>query len=207
MQQSGTRDSARDIGGAIAAVAGLICLIGSLTVGVQLMMAMGASSLVEAGGDNRLSDHTQLLTAAEILKFVSAVATAWIAASINQRSKVLDGKGNGFALAVGLSSAALLVASAVTGLAPLYFGIGDPASTTAVAHGLGLASVAANGIWAGIIVLSAWRNRTLPRWLCLTGGALAIASLAVVAVPPAGLLTALLGCVWLIGLALAFMRS
>jgi len=207
MQQTTTSHSARDAGGAIAAVAGTVSLVGSLAVGVQVMMAVGASGLVEAGGDNRLIEHKQLLTAAEILKFISAVTAAWIAASMNQRSKVLVGKGNRFALATGLSSAALLLASAVTGLAPLYLGIGDPATITSIAHGLGLASVAANGTWAGIIVLLAWQERTLPRWLCFTGGMLAIASLAIVALPPVGLLTAVLGCVWLIGLAITFMKS
>jgi hypothetical protein len=39
------------------------------------------------------------------------------------------------------------------------------------------------------------------------GGLLAIASLAVVAVPPVGLLTAVFGVVWLIGLAVTFLRK
>lgn len=198
---------ARDTGGAIAAIAGAICIAGSVAVGIQLMTAMGAGSLVEAGGDQRLGQHTQLLTAAEILKFGSAVTSAWVVASVDSRFKVLRGKGNGLVLAIGMLAAALLTASAVTGLAPLWLGIGNPAQITPVAHGLGLASVAANGVWALIVAVSAWPAKVTPRWLCIMGGLLGIASLAVIAMPPVGLLTATFGVVWLIGLAVAFSRK
>lgn len=206
MQNHITGHAARDAGGAIAAVIGAICLVGSVTVGIQLMTAMGAGSMVEAGGNQKLGQHAQLLTVAECLKFASAIASAWVAAAIDQRFKAMGGKGQGFVLALGMLSAALLAASAVVGLAPLYFGIGRPEQITPLAHGLGLASVAANGVWAVMVVFLAWRDKVLPRWLCITGGALGVASLAVVALPPVGLLTALLGFIWLIGLAVTFLR-
>ena len=205
--QSHTPGYARDTGGATAAIAGALCVIGSVTVGIQLMTAIGAGSLVEAGGDQRLSQHAPLLSAAEILKFGSAVTSAWVVASVDNRFKVLRGKGSGLMLALGMLAAALLAASAVAGLAPLWLGIGDPAQITPVAHGLGLASAAANGVWALIVAVSAWPGKVLPRWLSIVGGLLAIASLAVVAVPPVGLVTAVLGVIWLTGLAVTFLRK
>lgn len=197
----------RDTGGAIAAIAGTICVIGSVVVGIQLMTAMSAGSLVDAGGDQRLGQHVQLLTAAEALKLASAVTAAWVAASLDRRFNIIAGKAQPIALAVGILSAVLLAASAVTGLAPLHFGIGDPEKITPLAHGLGLASVALNGVWAGWVVLSAWHNKVLPRWLCFVGGVLALVSLTVLALPPAGLLMAAAGVVWSTGLALTFLRK
>lgn len=205
--QTNIRHSARDMLSAIVAIVGVACIIGSIIVGVKLMNALGASNIVEAGGGQGLGMHTQLLNLAETFKLVSVVTSVLVTIAINQRFRVLRGEGSTIALSLGLISSLLLAVSAVVGLGPLHFAMRNPEQMTFWAHALGLASVATNGLWAGIISITAWRDKILPRWLCFIGGSLAVASIAIVAAPFVGLLVAVLGIIWLSGLAISFARG
>lgn len=188
-------------GAAIGAFAGAACLIGSVVVGVMLMQATGGDAASTA-----LAGQPQLLTVAELLKFGSAIAGFIVVGALTGRLTAKGIKPASIMALIGYLGSLLLAASGGIGLAALYTDILEPATGATLANQAGLASAAATGLWAGLCGLFGWKS-ALPKWLCVVGVLLAVVSLAMVAVPPVGLLTALTGLIWLVGLGLLFLKK
>lgn len=185
---------------AIAAFAGAACLIGSVVVGVTLMQSTGGTASSAALGNN-----PQLLTLAELLKLGSAAAAFPVVGAVASRLSGLTPKSTYAIARIGYLGALVLIGSAILGLLTLYTTLLDPTRGALIANAVGLSAAAATGLWAALSGVFGWRGG-LPKWLCVVGVVLGVVSLAAVFLPPVGMLMALFGLIWLIGLGLLFLK-
>lgn len=185
--------------GAPAAVAAAGLSVVSLGLGVALMARTGAGGFVAAGGDARLASAGTLLAAAELAKMASAMAVGGVIAALLAK-RAVNRRLMRFAAAVGYIGSAVLFASAVIGLVGLFARVGSPQSIAWTVHVMGLAAMALTGAWAGLAALA---DRGLPRWLKVAAWLFALASIATLAAPAAGLAAFLFGLAWFLGVAAA----
>jgi hypothetical protein len=196
--------------GSRAALAQAALSLANLIIAVGVLPALGFQEMSDFADPAKAQALLAPLTFLELLKFASTAAVAIVVLALFRRFRSTSPRALTLATTAGLMGAALLFGSGLVGLGGVVSGpqiAAEAVTVTAVANGLGLASVALSGLWMIVLSWTALKANVLSRGLHYLGLAVGVISLPAVALPPLALLVLVLGLIWWFGLGRALGKT